>query len=152
MWEFLAAITKEQVGVAIAAFGAIMLIFVVALGRERTWKVVQWVGNKLSWRSPPPAAALAMLVGASMLAGCAAFPRTTAAFNEGGLGPAIDEFLTQTSVRVVAICQVADGPRLSSIVDLAAIASGHAERVAEIRAERQLWCDAFDGKLVLDVQ
>lgn len=152
MWEFLSEITAKQVAVAIGAFGAIMLIFVVALGRERTWKVVQWVGQKLTWRSGPPPAMLAMMVGASLVSGCAAFPRTTAAFNEGGLGPAIDEFLTQTAVRVVAICQVADAPRISSIVDLAAIAADRAGQLAEIRAERQLWCDAFNGELVLDIQ
>lgn len=150
MQEILAFLTVQNVAVAVAVFAVVVFVMVLAFGREHAWEALKAVWRRFGGGGGAKVLMALTVMGA--LGGCAAFPRTTAAFNEGGVAPAIDTFLTQAITRVVAVCAIANGPKLSTIVDLAALASDQTERIAEIRADRKLWCDALGGSLMVDVQ
>lgn len=136
------------------AFGTLLLAAVVVgvriFGADRIWQGLVSVYDRIiggGRRLPIAILLLPMALGA-----CSAFPRTTAAFNEGGVGQALDTFLAEAQPRVVATCGFVDRPDVSTIVDLAAGAIDQTEAVADIREDRGKWCDALGGELTVDLQ
>ena len=135
----------SAIGLAIIAIAALVALF----GRERAWEALVAVWRSLRRGGAP---ALIVLVGAGLVGGCAAFPRTTAAYNSGGVEAAIDTFLTQAHARVVTLCRFADRPQIASVIDLAGDVAGLGELVADTRVDRQAWCTRLGGSASIEIQ
>ena len=86
------------------------------------------------------------------LSGCSAMPLTTAAFNQSGVGAAIDTFLGETAKRVVMVCTTLDGSRLSTVLDVGAGVAGLSGLLDDTRDARRSACAAAGGAMTEDVQ
>lgn len=129
-----------------AALGIVLLVRLCGADRVAGWIKAVWQSS----RNKAPVMALICFL--PLVSACSAFPRTTAAYETGGVGAAIDTLLGETQIRVVATCELLDGTRLSSIIEVAGAAANVTELIEDTREDRRLWCNAFGGALSADVQ
>ncbi|MEM9063807.1 MAG: hypothetical protein AAGD13_25410 [Pseudomonadota bacterium] len=135
--------------IVLACVGLVTCVVLAAVfGPETARDMIRNAFDKLRGGGAP-----VLLLSAILLTGgCAAFPKTTAAYNEGGLGAATDTFFAQVHLRVVTICTFDNGSRRARTIEFLGKKAAGDRAVDRIKKTGKDWCAGLGGEELTDVQ